>query len=252
MNEKMHTEEKLLELWQQIITCFCCYRQELLTWYIGTKSLPGPISSHGENLFFIFTQNRTHKRDFHGVSFGIDGIGVDWLTGNVYWTDSEQDWIMISDSSFQHYAVLTRINSRVPSLIAIDPVNRYHYGFLFARTLINWRWSLNPRRGWMGISFLTHTGIVRCDDTWCKAKNNKQNDFCNRFFVVQYVVLCFRSCIGATMSNPNGLLTQKLCHCLIQGRTLNDILMRAAHWMAYLDLRKLNLASANVPKAFES
>jgi len=26
MNEKMHTKEKLLELWQQITTCFCCYR----------------------------------------------------------------------------------------------------------------------------------------------------------------------------------------------------------------------------------
>ena len=42
------------------------------------------------------------------------------------------------------------------------------------------------------------------------------------------------------MSNPNGLLSQKLCHCL--GRTLNDILLRAAHWMTYFDLSKLNLA----------
>jgi len=31
------------------------------------------------------------------------------------------------------------------------------------------------------------------------------------------------------MSNPNGLLSQKLCHCLNQGRTLNDILTRAVH-----------------------
>jgi len=31
------------------------------------------------------------------------------------------------------------------------------------------------------------------------------------------------------MSNPYGLLSQILCHCLNQGRTLNDILMRAAH-----------------------
>jgi len=33
----------------------------------------------------------------------------------------------------------------------------------------------------------------------------------------------------AAMSNPNGLLSQKLCHCLVQGRTLNDILLRAAY-----------------------
>jgi len=44
------------------------------------------------------------------------------------------------------------------------------------------------------------------------------------------------------MSNPNGLLSQKVCHYLDQGRTLNDILLRAAHSMAYFDLSKLNLA----------
>jgi len=34
---------------------------------------------------------------------------------------------------------------------------------------------------------------------------------------------------GAAMSNPNGLLGQKLCRYLNQGRILKDILMRAAH-----------------------
>ena len=34
------------------------------------------------------------------------------------------------------------------------------------------------------------------------------------------------------MSNTNGLMRQKSCHCLDQGRTMNDILMRAAHWLA--------------------
>jgi len=42
------------------------------------------------------------------------------------------------------------------------------------------------------------------------------------------------------MSNQNGLLSQKLCHYLNQGRTLNDILtLEGAQWMAYFDLRKL-------------
>jgi len=31
------------------------------------------------------------------------------------------------------------------------------------------------------------------------------------------------------MSNPNGSLSQKLCHYLDQGRTLSDILMMATH-----------------------
>jgi len=38
-----------------------------------------------------------------------------------------------------------------------------------------------------------------------------------------YIVLVTRP----AMSNPNGLLSQKLCHYLKQGRTLNNILMRA-------------------------
>jgi len=44
------------------------------------------------------------------------------------------------------------------------------------------------------------------------------------------------------MSNPNGLLSQKVFHYLNQGRTLNDIVLRAAHQMAYVDPSKLNLA----------
>jgi len=36
-------------------------------------------------------------------------------------------------------------------------------------------------------------------------------------------------CSSPAMSNPNGLLSQKVCHYLDQGRTLNDILLRAAH-----------------------
>jgi len=54
------------------------------------------------------------------------------------------------------------------------------------------------------------------------------------------------------MSNPNDSLSQKLCHYRNQGHTFNDIVIRAAHSMAYFNLIKLNLASANVLKAFES
>ena len=44
------------------------------------------------------------------------------------------------------------------------------------------------------------------------------------------------------MSNPNGLLSQNLSYYLNQGRTLNDILMRAAHLTDLFYLWKLNLA----------
>jgi len=44
------------------------------------------------------------------------------------------------------------------------------------------------------------------------------------------------------MSNPNGLLSQKVNHYLDKGRILNDIFLRAAHWMAYFDHSKPILA----------
>jgi len=44
-----------------------------------------------------------------------------------------------------------------------------------------------------------------------------------------FLFLGLTSCrFSSAMSNPNGLLSQKLCHNLNQGRTLNNILMRAA------------------------
>jgi len=42
------------------------------------------------------------------------------------------------------------------------------------------------------------------------------------------------------MSNPNGLLSQKLCHCLNQGRTLNDI---AYWWGPHIGWLTLTLAN---------
>jgi len=45
--------------------------------------------------------------------------------------------------------------------------------------------------------------------------------------------------LKSAMSNPNSLLRQKVYHYFNQGRTLNDIVMRAARWMAYFDLSRL-------------
>jgi len=46
------------------------------------------------------------------------------------------------------------------------------------------------------------------------------------------VSVLYKTCVShlakSAMSNPNGLQSQKSCHCLDQGRTLNDILMRVA------------------------
>jgi len=55
---------------------------------------------------------------------------------------------------------------------------------------------------------------------------------------IRFILGCVHS---SAMSNPNRLLSQNICHYLNQGRTLNDILMSAAHSMAYFHLSKLNL-----------
>ena len=69
-------------------------------------------------------------------------------------------------------------------------------------------------------------------------------------FIKKYI--CFYNIFKAATSNPNGLLSQKLCHYLDQGHTLNDMLLRAAHGTAYFDPSKLNLAEANILKVLES
>jgi len=49
-----------------------------------------------------------------------------------------------------------------------------------------------------------------------------------------YTSVISNSFFDAAMSNPNGLLSQKISNYLKQGRTLKYILMRAALRMAYL------------------
>ena len=52
-------------------------------------------------------------------------------------------------------------------------------------------------------------------------------------------------------SNRKCLPSQKSCHYLNQGRTLNNILMKAAHWITYFDLKQ-NIVKADILKGFES
>jgi len=47
---------------------------------------------------------------------------------------------------------------------------------------------------------------------------------------------CQQVVFKPAMSNPNGLLSKKLCHYLNQSRMMNGILVWAAYWMAYFDL----------------
>lgn len=67
------------------------------------------------------TQDKTHFEQFSGLSFGIDGISVDWLTGNIYWIDTDLQKILVANQDFHYYTEVLTINSLVPANIAVHP-----------------------------------------------------------------------------------------------------------------------------------
>ena len=69
-------------------------------------------------------QTTQHQRLFEGLSFGIDGIAVDWLTGNVYWIDIELLKIVVADPTLNYFTHITNINSDIPAKIAVNPLQK--------------------------------------------------------------------------------------------------------------------------------
>ena len=48
------------------------------------------------------TKNKT-KMVLKGIAFEVENLAYDWSSGNLYWTDSVFNWIMVIDSTFKHY-----------------------------------------------------------------------------------------------------------------------------------------------------
>ena len=61
---------------------------------------------------------------FRGLSYGIDGIAVDWYTGNVYWTDTYIQRIIVAESNVEYYRNIISIDSNMPARMAIHPLKK--------------------------------------------------------------------------------------------------------------------------------
>lgn len=76
---------------------------------------------------------KANKTTVHleGMGAGVEGIAYDWMTKNLYWTDSEQNWVMVGDSEFNHYAPVYQPEDETPYAITVHSRHRKLFVSLF-------------------------------------------------------------------------------------------------------------------------
>nr|XP_002731178.1 PREDICTED: low-density lipoprotein receptor-related protein 5-like [Saccoglossus kowalevskii] len=91
---------------------------------------------HGKFLYYSDYQQRVIKRArlvdgettviINGGIGSVEGIAIDWINFNLYWTDNHQNHIAVSrlDGSYRKILIT---NLDQPRSIVVDPINRYMY-----------------------------------------------------------------------------------------------------------------------------
>ena len=61
---------------------------------------------------------------YQGTSDSVNGIAVDWMTGNVYWTDATYDWIVLLSSDGTRFDIVIDDGLDRPGGIAVYPAQQ--------------------------------------------------------------------------------------------------------------------------------
>ena len=56
---------------------------------------------------YDWEKNKTTSNLFQGMAHGIENLAVDYVTGNLYWTDSDYKWIMVANKAGLRVVPLT-------------------------------------------------------------------------------------------------------------------------------------------------
>jgi len=67
-----------------------------------------------EYIGMFYPQLKSSEKKFEGMARGIQNMAYDLVTSNLYWTDWEFQWIMVSDKSFRFYTPVYRTNGYTP------------------------------------------------------------------------------------------------------------------------------------------
>lgn len=95
-------------------------------------SLTLSLFSDTDSIFWVDSNSRTIsriKRDLTGRETviseginGIEGIAVDWIAGNIYWTDRGHDTVEVSSLNGSNRYVVMHGDMEKPRALAVHPV----------------------------------------------------------------------------------------------------------------------------------